>query len=417
MDIENKQIGDYSFDTERSGFAIAGLHDFTASCLRNQFLWENDLANPLSVSRKNNHVNFQGELRFYGKELEELNKELREAGYGDFTVLTTASSRKNMEKSEEERIVEEGVKLINPQKLVDIVDSKYLQNNEIQKLGGIVPPFHPTWRYAVEGSEAASYFEGHGEGLEFPEDSKTAERRLEKDFEFLDDMPEDINPLIYKPNNETKGRGISFHSLESAREYISDKGISPEDDGILQLALPHPGGAARLIGGDNTFITGSIRHTNKNDIKGLVHTPSWVRTEQMAELGYADKIPLDNLNPSYTEFVEEYSSILRDAADLEDSEGAFLGYDAILIDPSKPEFDSYPDEIIEDLLDERFRTNGSYAVYIEANASPGIKTDAINSNPIQDSKLNLRSYADSLGREEEFVPGDWRKTAVDYISE
>jgi hypothetical protein len=98
----------------------------------------------------------------------------------------------------------------------------------------------------------------------------------------------------------------------------------------------------------------------------------------------------------------------------------------LLVDPDDERLDAVPDDVVDGLFRERYRTDrGQYLVFGEGNLSPGSKERYVNAiahgreGLYRDSAANLLRYGLSISRRESYTPGvpgdvDTEKLAVQY---
>lgn len=403
---------------------------------RKSFLLEKELVNWLGRGVTPKHIQIDekdSSLKILDRELSEINDILSGEDLGDLTLINTRSFDKGVSNNTQKDIINKGLKFINPGPVAEVVDHKYKFGQVIDdNLNTIPTRLAP--RYAVEGTEAAEKAREYGIE-ELPGDRREARNYFLRDWGALAEAPEEYRPLIYKPMNGNGGSGVEAVRVEDVIDHIVDEGMSLNSEkglgglGVYQLNIPHLSDIRAIAGG--SVIATAYERIGRHDIPqtNLDELPDEIYNDlnKIIEGKHANPINLDdkegdleglfNLIADGSESIDSY---LEQQGIETENVGQYLGWDALVVDHQHPLFQSYPEEVQEHILDDRYRIPSSiirgdeiedvdtdffYLTIAEANSSPGCRGDDINSYPLQDSKLNLRYFGDCVANDTEFERG------------
>jgi|GEM_PF-4596379 len=362
---------------------------------RKGFLEENHFINHWGVRNSPYRFLDDEEMEIGGINLKDINTELEREGNGELTVINSGPGKSAVRKNESDngdepdshmdRMADAGLKIVNPNSLISLSGDKAKQNRFFSELG-MVPHWAQSDNYSFEGG-----IEALSEKLE----------------------PFENVPIISKPLGSSGGNGIQFRTVD---ELISDLYLEEERRGIdgalegyiFQAALPVESDV-RVIAFGDTPVTAEARYGREDiDLHNLSKMSGDYPVMELVESGAADPMDVGELDQAYVNAVDDMYDLLvsEDFVDGENTE-MFLGHDFLVVDPDSDDkgiLDVYPDDALDDILNDRYRTeDGSYLVFAETNASPGYKIDIVNYEmPWQHSALNLLKLADDFSRGSEY---------------
>jgi glutathione synthase/RimK-type ligase-like ATP-grasp enzyme len=375
---------------------------------REAFLLDNRWANLLRAGKEN--IDLEGELEINGYTVDDINDELQGEGNGELTLINTKffnqewvnTGREHGLAAEDswQRLLDEGVNVINPPSIADACNSKAATYSIFESSGVNAPPWFDMNHYV------------NGGGL------KELDRDvgLFRDAYNFTDGPEGDIPVVLKPYNGNGGSGIETTTLnsflnraedeKSLERYLgkkSDKDKFTSSKWLIQFAVPAKFDQ-RVITGNGAIHTSSIRSGD-----GLIHN--------MDNGASAAGVERSNISEGIENIVEEAESAFVDAIEPHENANRFLGWDVLGFDPHDSMLDDFPQyqEFLFDELvnDENYLTEIEgmeiHGVPGEVNDSPGYKIDDANSEfPYQNSCLALMKLAEDIshGREHTHVGED-----------
>ncbi|MFB6245955.1 MAG: hypothetical protein ABEJ03_06440 [Candidatus Nanohaloarchaea archaeon] len=415
--------------------------------------------------------------------LEYVNEALRSADddRGEIVFVGTANfepyedGKKNWRKERMTRdtevgLLNNGLKMINPPIMSDLVDNKY-KFNERAKDYLPVPPFELSLKYCVRGTPGAgrAIEKGWLDEDELPEDVGEAIEMFYEDWGALEglEVPEsDYSPLFYKPVVASGGDGSTSLTFSQMRERIEkqDSGFLYQRDrdqegnivhrgeGILQVSVPHTSDF-RVVAANDTIVQTYERigshekiQTNFDELPPQEQVP-----QKLSENGYATPVyhlkhdeGLDGLRTMVDEGNRMIDEFLQDkgvgSEVVEGGVGNWIGWDFAAINHSHPLFRAYPDELQDYLTQDRHSISRDhmrgdefgfeselggwdgdrvYLAVMEANLSPGTKGDDVVDWDTQDTRKNLPWFAhEGLSKPGgEFEVGGWRDNRLEDVPE
>ncbi|MFB6113973.1 MAG: hypothetical protein ABEJ58_07720 [Halodesulfurarchaeum sp.] len=385
-----------AFDSP-TAFAVATNSTTATLNSRKEFLDSLGVLNKIGLKQDGISIGPQGPI-IGGMPISRINDTLADAGLGELTLSPTSTFRRKLG-SEYARLGEAGVNLINPAPIPSFLGDKAIQFWELDAEPIPVPPWQPL-----------DYYVGPDGSLDL--------RSLEADF-----IPD--APLVLKGRNSTQGREIWFYpgGIEDVTsDWTAGRGPSVfrERPGnfLLQYAIPHRYDARIITAGD-TPVSGEDRYGSPDTDKcnlSVVETgaSSALKTARtLLSMGAVDPIDMDELDPAIETAVEDLHATLEDR--VADSNGplhTWIGWDFLVIDPEDPRLSVVPEDVLEGLFHERYRTErNTYLVFGEGNQSPGSKERYVNAVSFGreglrwDSAANLLTYGECISRGEPFEPG------------
>ncbi len=275
--------------------------------------------------------------------------------------------------------------VINPHPIPTLFGDKAEQNWTFWDDPGAVPGYQPTDYY-----------------LQFEDVEKASEEALE---DFIEEVP-----LIMKPRSSSGGGGIYFYS-NGVEDMVSDwteEGIP--GDYVAQYAIPHTYDL-RSIAAEDTPVSAMKRYgcddTDRANLSLLESKSTEGKARLALQNGAAESVDIEDIDPAAERLIEDHINSISEEYGIPREElNTWIGWDFLAVDPYNSDLNEYPDEVIEPLMNDEYRTEeGEYLFLCEGNLSPGSIIDFINQNPDQDTAANLLAYGDSVSRGESFERG------------
>jgi hypothetical protein len=381
-----------------TGF-VAGVNSTTATLNnRKEFLVDLGVFNKVGLTQDGLTITGTGDLLIGGVELTDINSALREQGLGELTLIPTSTFRRKVGE-EYPKLSATDLKLINPAPVPGLLGDKALQYWELYETPITVPPWQPLDHYLSS-------------------DPETATESLKTDF--IRDAP-----LVLKTRNATHGHGIWFYpggvvdfTDDWLTETAPDAFLNNPRQFLLQYAIPHEYDK-RVIAAGSTPVAGEDRYgspeTDKSNLNLIDTNAASLREAaiELLEMGAVEPLELDQLDPAVERAIADLHDALTDRGDVAaDEMHTWIGWDFLVVDPDDERLHAVPDDVVEGLLNDRYRTErGCYLVFGEGNLSPGSKERYVNAvahgrQGLQwDSAANLLGYGLSISRDEPFDPG------------
>ncbi|AKH97615.1 hypothetical protein HLASF_1127 [Halanaeroarchaeum sulfurireducens] len=385
------------FDTP-TGFAV-GVNSVTATLNnRKQTLVDLGVINKIGLQQDGIRFTDDGSLVVGGMALAEINATLEKRGLGKLTIIPTSTFRRAMGRKYVD-LCETAVKVINPAPIPRFLGDKAMQYWELYDTALAVPPWQPIDYYLSDGGE--------------PTMDALAE-------DFIADAP-----LVLKARASTQGRGIWFYPggvdgfLEDwATDAAPDPFLDAPEQFLLQYAVPHRYDK-RVIAAGRTPISGENRfgdpNTDKSNLNIVDTGASTLRdaTATLLERGAVEPMDMPGVDPAVERAVADlHDELAALAAQSSDRLHTWIGWDLLVVDPDDSRLEAVPDDVLQGLLKERYRTErGEYLVFGEGNLSPGSKERYVNAltrgreGLRWDSAANLLAYGRSVSRSGPFEPG------------
>jgi hypothetical protein len=409
-------IDELSYFDVPSGFAV-GVNSVTASLNnRKDFLDSLGLLNKVGLEQDGLTFDDSGVLRIGGLSDAELNARLTDYGAGKLTLIPTSTFRRHMG-SDYPKLSSTEIELINPAPIPRLMGDKALQYWEFYESDLVVPPWQPLDHYFQSTSRSQS---------------KVAVDALERDF--IDDAP-----LVLKARSSTHGEGIWFYpgGIADLTDDLRSGSAPPvvnEGPGefLIQYAIPHESDL-RVVAAGDTPVAGEYRYgspeTDKSNLN-LVDTGASSLREAavtLLDMGAVEPLGLTPVDTAVENAVTDLFAALETlTAESTSDLHTWIGWDFLVVDPDDERLDAVPDDVVDGLFRERYRTDrGQYLVFGEGNLSPGSKERYVNAiahgreGLYRDSAANLLRYGLSITRRESYTPGvpgdvDTEKLAVQY---